>query len=172
MLLDEPTAYLDLPRRVEVLYLLRTLARETGRAVLLSTHDLDLALRCADRVWLMDSEGKLANGAPEDLVLCGAFEAAFQAEGVRFDPASGSFAAPQDDGPRIVVHGDGLPLFWTRRALERAGYSPVEVVSANATSAVEVRQEPGGLRWHLRQQGKEKGFGSLFDLLQALKPVG
>ena len=57
MLLDEPTAYLDLPRRVEIMRLLRQLARTTGRAFLLSTHDLDLALRSADRIWLMGGGG-------------------------------------------------------------------------------------------------------------------
>ncbi|NJM32409.1 MAG: ABC transporter ATP-binding protein [Limnobacter sp.] len=57
MLLDEPTAFLDLPRRVEVLQLLRELAHKSGRAFLLSTHDLDLALHLADRVWLLSSDG-------------------------------------------------------------------------------------------------------------------
>ncbi|MEO0562833.1 MAG: ABC transporter ATP-binding protein, partial [Chloroflexota bacterium] len=70
MLLDEPTAFLDLPRRAEVMGLLRNLAAQTGRAILLSTHDLDLALRTADKLWLM-SEGAVRVGTPEDLVLSG-----------------------------------------------------------------------------------------------------
>jgi iron complex transport system ATP-binding protein len=50
MLLDEITAFLDLPRRVDVMSTLRTLAHESGRALLLSAHDLDVALRTADRI--------------------------------------------------------------------------------------------------------------------------
>lgn len=91
IMLDEPTAFLDLPRRVELMGLLRSLARQTGRAILLSTHDLDLALRSADRLWLLSVEGKMATGAPEDLVLSGAFQETFASEGVAFDQYSGSF---------------------------------------------------------------------------------
>jgi iron complex transport system ATP-binding protein len=52
MVLDEPTAYLDLPSRLETLSLLRDLVSETGVTVLLATHHLDLALEYADRLWL------------------------------------------------------------------------------------------------------------------------
>ena len=51
MILDEPTAFLDLPRRAEIMALLQNLAHTTDKAILLSTHDLDLALRCADRIF-------------------------------------------------------------------------------------------------------------------------
>ena len=57
MVLDEPTAFLDLPRRVEVMSLLHRLSRETGTSVLISTHDLDLALRTADRLWVISENG-------------------------------------------------------------------------------------------------------------------
>ena len=89
MLLDEPTAFLDLPRRVEIMQLLRNLARETNQAILLSTHDLNLALRLADQIWLLNSHGILQVGAPEDLVLSGAFAHTFDSEGVEFDIFSG-----------------------------------------------------------------------------------
>lgn len=60
LVLDEPTAFLDLPRRVELMRLLATLAHEeANRAILLSTHDLELALRYADRLWLMSEAGTL-----------------------------------------------------------------------------------------------------------------
>ncbi|MBC7810485.1 MAG: ABC transporter ATP-binding protein, partial [Burkholderiales bacterium] len=118
MLLDEPTAFLDLPRRVEIMRTLRELARSTGRAILLSTHDLDLALRSADRIWLMPLGGQLQTGAPEDLVLSGAFEAAFRGEGVDFDRATGSFRVSSRNGARVILTGQGLEAVWTARALE------------------------------------------------------
>lgn len=56
VLLDEPTAFLDYPSRVEVMQLLLNIAHEEHKTVLLSTHDLDLALQTADRLWLFEKE--------------------------------------------------------------------------------------------------------------------
>jgi iron complex transport system ATP-binding protein len=125
ILLDEPTAYLDQPRRVEILGLLRQVAHETGAAVLLAIHDLDLALRTADSLWLM-TNGRIVAGAPEDLVLGGAFAQVFAGDDVRFDAERGAFRAPTGQGPRVGVAGQGLAHTWTLRALERAGYQPVD----------------------------------------------
>lgn len=79
--LDEPTAFLDLPRRVEVMHLLRSLAHQTGRALLLSTHDLELALRFADLLWLMGSDGTFVAGTPTELLQRGELLRVFAAEG-------------------------------------------------------------------------------------------
>lgn len=54
ILLDEPTAFLDFPSKVELLQLLRHLAHEEEKTIMLSTHDLELALRLSDKLWLMD----------------------------------------------------------------------------------------------------------------------
>ena len=82
LILDEPTAFLDLPRRVELMRLLVNLAYTTKRAILLSTHDLELALRVADRLWLLPTGGPLLDGMPEELALNGTLAAAFASEGV------------------------------------------------------------------------------------------
>jgi iron complex transport system ATP-binding protein len=124
VLLDEPTAHLDLPNRVALMRLLHSLARQTGKAILLSTHELDLALQAADRVWLLPAGGALHAGTPEDLVLSGAFAAAFVHEGLAFDAATGTFALHAPTGPAVQLVGDGAAAFWTRRALEREGFVP------------------------------------------------
>lgn len=67
--LDEPTAFLDYPSKVEILRLLGRLSRDFGKTIFLSTHDLELALRVADRVWLMSKPGRLQTGSPENLVI-------------------------------------------------------------------------------------------------------
>ena len=137
MILDEPTAYLDLPRRIETLGLLRRLARERGVTVLLSTHHLDLALSHSDRVWLLPQGGPLEMGAPEDVALSGALERTFVSERLVFDPAAGTFrlreeadaaAAPgrADAAARAVaLDGDGLARTWAERALRREGFVAV-----------------------------------------------
>lgn len=65
--LDEPTAFLDFPSKVETMLLLRRISREAGKTVFLSTHDLELALQTADTVWLMDRQQGVAIGTPHDL---------------------------------------------------------------------------------------------------------
>lgn len=77
LVLDEPTAFLDLPRRIEVIRLLYSLARETQRAVLVSTHELDLALRYADRLWLIDEIGQFIQGYPDELKSNGTLKRVF-----------------------------------------------------------------------------------------------
>lgn len=67
ILLDEPTAFLDFPSKVELLQLLRRLAHEEGKTIMLSTHDLELALRLGDRLWLLDQERNLKTGTPRQL---------------------------------------------------------------------------------------------------------
>jgi len=86
LLLDEPTAFLDLTNRAEMMRLLRSLARGGlhGRplGILLSTHELDLGLRTADQIWLLQSGRPLQTGSPAELRERGAFQAAF---GAAFD---------------------------------------------------------------------------------------
>lgn len=122
ILLDEPTAHLDLPNRVEMMRLLHTLARSARKAILLSTHELDLALQTADELWLMHPDGSLLAGLPEDLVLNGAFEATFARSGFSFDRATGTFIIHQPiDNAQIYLEGPEGPLFWAKRALQREG---------------------------------------------------
>ena len=125
LLLDEITAFLDLPSRVRVLSLLRRLARERLCGVVLSSHDLDLSLRLADRIWLMPGGGALRVGAPEDLALGDAFANVFDTDEIRFDRESATFALEPPDGARVAVHGEGSSAEWTKRALVRGGYVPV-----------------------------------------------
>ncbi len=93
LLLDEPTAFLDAPSRVAVTGLLHRLARERGIVVVLCTHDVELALRTADRVWLLDRSGGVRDGPPGTLVTEGAIGRAFDSDELRFDPGLGTFVA-------------------------------------------------------------------------------
>lgn len=77
ILLDEPTAHLDLPNRILVLKLLRDLAHEQNKSILLSTHELEMALKLSDRVLLMGKNG-IRLDTPEGLRNSGAFEQAFE----------------------------------------------------------------------------------------------
>lgn len=84
MILDEITAFLDLPGRVEVMSMLRKLARKRGMAVLLSSHDLELSLELADKIWLLNGKGALEQGHAQELIRSGSLGSAFDTAEVRF----------------------------------------------------------------------------------------
>ena len=72
ILLDEPTAFLDVTSRIETMVLLHKLAVKQQKAILLSTHDLDLAIQLGDCLWLQEKSRPMACGTPEDLIMGGA----------------------------------------------------------------------------------------------------
>ncbi len=168
MILDEPTAFLDLPRRVEMMRLLRDLAHTTDRSILLSTHDLDLALRSADMLWLLDASGTLYAGAPEDLVLRGAFATTFHREGVRFDTHAGTFQVNPDRSEHVLLRGAGLAATWTARALERAGFAVVYPPDA-APVCVAVNAHTDQFVWHVTRSGQTHTLTSLYELVALLR---
>lgn len=166
MLLDEPTAFLDVQRRVEITGLLRRLAHETGLAVLLSTHDLELALRTADTVWLVTDERKLSSGAPEDLALAGAFDTVFRSPDVRFDPDLGVFKLRQPAGPGAFVNGSGPAALWASRALERVGCS---LVSRSDQAEIIITAHPNGSRWDVQRHGRTQVASTLSELAKSVE---
>ena len=66
IMLDEPTAYLDYPSKVGLMQMLKKVAATEGKAVIVSTHDLDIALRISDKIWLMN-DGRLISGTVAEL---------------------------------------------------------------------------------------------------------
>ena len=84
--LDEPTAFLDYPSKVEVLQLLRLVSRQAGKTIFLSTHDVELALQLADTIWLMTREAGMTIGTPRQLAQQGALGIFIEREGIAFDP--------------------------------------------------------------------------------------
>lgn len=125
IILDEPTAHLDLPNRVEIMLLLHKLAHKTGKAVLLSTHELDMALQAADRIWLITTASGVECGVPEDLVFNGNFDRAFRSNAYYFNTTNGNFSMNYPLTKKVWVTGDKTRIYWTLRALARAGYMVV-----------------------------------------------
>lgn len=168
ILLDEPTAYLDLPRRVEMMSVLRGLARRHGRAVLLSTHDLDLALRNADYIWLLPQEGPLVCGTPEDLVLNGAFARTFSSTTLLFNTFDGSFQTQEQPLGTVALFGDGVAARWTERALARVGIR-IESTADSVTTQIRVTEEKGLPIWRIVDRDVETVYHSIDELLQGIR---
>ncbi|SDU78274.1 ABC transporter ATP-binding protein [Jiangella alkaliphila] len=168
LVLDEPTAFLDLTRRVELMVLLRRLADETGLAVLMSMHDLELAMRTADEIWLVHPGGRFQAGAPEDLGADGSIASAYAGDDIRFDHAAGTFVTDEQRGGLPVrVDGDDVAVLWACRAAARAGLT----VTPSAPHRVAVESGPS-VGWTLTGPGGAtstgSGFAALVDRLKDL----
>lgn len=121
IILDEPTAFLDLPARVEIMQLLRNIANHSDKSILMSTHDLDLALQLSDRLWLLHPQGPIITGSPEDLLLKNSFQSMFQHKGIVFDNKTGLFHVNHKQHSTLAVKGHGFEYVLLRRAFSRKG---------------------------------------------------
>jgi len=88
ILLDEPTAFLDINSRIEMMYLLKELASKEQKSILLSTHDIETAIRLGDRFWLMDKNLPFTSGTPEDLIINDVLSQYF--DKIQFDKQTGT----------------------------------------------------------------------------------
>ncbi len=121
ILLDEPTAFLDFPSKVEIMQLLHQLSRKTNKTIFLSTHDLELALQIADKIWLMDKQKGIQIGTPEDLSLNGSLSNFFARKGILFDQDTGLFRVENEFNQQIKLLGHGQKYAMVRKALSRNG---------------------------------------------------
>lgn len=161
IILDEPTAYLDVSNKYEIFHLLQSLAFEKKKTVVLSTHDLNIALREVDKLWLITPQANY-QGAPEDAVLNGWLNQLFLNEHVGFDEQEGEFFFKKDFRAKVKVEGQGLPLTWTLRALNRKGYQIV----MEAVPDFRVVVEKNG--WKVVLKDDTKQFQSIYQLLAYL----
>ena len=119
--LDEPTAFLDFPSKVEVMQLLHNLTHTLQKTVFMSTHDLELALQISDKIWLMDRANGIAIGTPEDLSLEGKLSSFFSRKGITYDTETGFFRIDTDYRRKIHLQGHGSRYAMVRKALQRNG---------------------------------------------------
>lgn len=138
--LDEPTAFLDFPSKVEMMQLLHHLSRRTDKTIFLSTHDLELALQIADKIWLMDKANGVTIGTPEDLSLNGSLSHFFARKGIVFDLETGLFRVDNEYSSQIRLVGHGQKYAMVRKALQRNG------ILANRNIESDIFIETGDLK--------------------------
>ena len=168
MLLDEPTAFLDLPRRVELMSILRNLAHREQMGLLLSTHDLDLALRFADRLWMITTDGQLIQGYPEELAMSGEFARIFANENLDWDAERGSFRAHPNPCLKAKIQGDGIHALWTRRALERLGFGIAKSDEKSALS-IQVFDTDDHTAWAVARNGNQATHTTIGQLIDWIR---
>lgn len=96
LFLDEPTAFLDYPSKVEIMLLLRRLCYERSMTIFLSTHDLELALQIADNIWLMTDRG-LKIGTPQGLSADGSLSDYFVRPGIEYNAQTMQFKVLKEE---------------------------------------------------------------------------
>lgn len=134
IILDEPTAFLDVASRIDTMQLLSRLAYTTGKAILLSTHDVSQTLLLADEIWVMTGDRNLICGVTEDVVLSGAMQSIFASEKVHFNMLKGDYEVDVPVRGVVALNCANAELdFWLRNALCRNGVA----VSASSTLSVE-----------------------------------
>jgi iron complex transport system ATP-binding protein len=122
VILDEPTAFLDIESRIEIMSLLRYLTVNQEKTILLSTHDIDIALLLADRLWLLSNEKGLISGVTEDIVVSGAMDSFFKGENIIFNRESGSFLPKRQSSKKVFIQAEGYLFHWTKNIFERHGF--------------------------------------------------
>jgi iron complex transport system ATP-binding protein len=164
MLLDEPTAHLDIPNRVEIMLLLRKLTRKNHQSVLVSTHDLELALQLADEIWLLDRETSILCTTPEEAMKSGVLNNAFGSESVEFHPEFERFVIKSKPNARLFVSGEGMNYKMTIHALERIGFA---VGEDEKDMNIHVEEQ----HWEVRYGKASSRFENLGDLIRHLRII-
>ncbi len=166
IVLDEPTAFLDLPNKYEIIHLLNKLSKEENKTIIFSTHDLNIAIQEADKIWLM-LDDKVVEGAPEDLILDETFNKIFEKSNLRFDKIKGDFKMQKKHHCKIGLIGEGPHYTWTKKALERLNF----YVEKGNDSIQYVKIEKGNnfCKWTLLSDELKHKFNSIYDLSIHLK---
>jgi len=160
MVMDEPTAFLDIGSKYEILHLMRLLSQKNEKTIIFSTHDLHMAISQADKIWLI-VENQLIEGAPEDLMIKGSFDHLFDPSPVQFNSEEGIFTFINEERGGIYLEGKGIKRIWTEKAINRAGFS----VTINKTNPFIILPEGENTRWQLSANNIIHEFSSIYELI-------
>jgi iron complex transport system ATP-binding protein len=158
LILDEPTAHLDLINRFEIMHLLRSIAQEEGKAVLVVTHDLDIAIETADEFWLMQCGLPLECAAPEDLIISGKINLLLPSGSLKFNPVTGKI---QDSIPYDfpMIQGDEMLSNWLKLIIKKNS-----LVFADDLQVISVSNHPFLIK--LKREEKDQVFNSFKTFLE------
>lgn len=166
IVLDEPTAFLDLPNKYEIVHLLHRLAKEKGKTVIFSTHDLTIAVQEADRLWLM-LENSIFQGAPEDLILSGSFGRLFDKSNLRFSIEKGEFRIARESSLNVSLEGPETEVYWTKNALGRSGFGITE--KKDAEIKIKIEHDRHQMKWIVIARSQRQVFTSVYELCTYLE---
>jgi iron complex transport system ATP-binding protein len=168
IILDEPTSFLDLPAKYDLINLLHKLTTN-GRLIIYSSHDLNISLKFSDRLWIID-EGKIFDGSPEDMILNNTFARIFESDKISFNSTIGDFELKRKlDKEVILVGDDRIYLYWTMQALTRNGYH----ISDSGTDfpVIRIKKENDRIIWILQKEEQNLLCESIYEMLNMLDGI-
>ena len=167
MIMDEPTAFLDVRSRYEIIHLLHHLSRSKGKTIIFSTHDFQTAISESDKIWLALKD-VFTEGAPEDLILNGSFDTLFDTSEVKFSQRDASFIFKKEMRGTAFVKGEGIDKYWTEKAVNRAGF---EITSDSPGITIEIQTTVNKKMWILKSDKSVVSFDSVYQLINRLNTI-
>jgi iron complex transport system ATP-binding protein len=165
MILDEPTAFLDIRNKYEIIHLLNGLASESGKIIIYSTHDLNIAMSLSDKIWYIKNNS-LCDGAPEDLALNRDLDHIFEGSEIKLNPDNGEFVIDYAKKKGIKIDIERDLIFWVQKALHRKGYHE------DTCSDVFIRGlNKDGLKFFVTYQDNEIVLNSVYQLIKYLDSI-
>lgn len=166
IVLDEPTAYLDLQNKYEIVHLLADLAHQEGKTIIFSTHDLNIALSEADKIWLLETE-KATQAAPEDFLFNKQLTPLL-GNNLIFDPITLSVRRHQNYTQNVSIISNNKTLeTFTTRALNRIGLR----ITQNSQLIIKVISENDKTAWQVELKGIYHTFYSIYELCKMIKKI-
>lgn len=148
IILDEPTAFLDVASRIETMQLLHSLALNQNKAILLSSHDISQSLVLAHRLWLLRNDRTMIDGMTEELIMKGELEHLFANREIIFDYNIGDFLAKPTIIHQVSLHCENNTLkHWLSNALLRNNIGIAEnkeiIISATDINTIKISYQKG-----------------------------
>ena len=168
IILDEPTAHLDIVNKIIILKLLKDLASNTGKSILMATHELELSLQVADLIWMAHSKDRMVTGTPEDLIINGSFNKMIDHDAIHFDDLHGRFRIKNRTDKLCYLTGEKSAIFLTKNALQRKGWT---VSKERSDINIIISKDKSEFIWLVKKNNIEKKACSILEMLKILNNI-
>ena len=166
ILLDEPTAFLDIPNKFELFRMLRKQTNLFEKSIIFSTHDIELALEFSDKIWIIEDKN-LMELTPENFILGGKINTFFRQNNLHFHPEHWNFSYDEIFKRNVFLEGDKALFLLTKNALKRKGIGVTE--NKNTDLCVSIEKNKNEFHWVLSKENCKFVFNSIPELIQTLK---
>ncbi|MBK26633.1 MAG: iron ABC transporter ATP-binding protein [Halobacteriovorax sp.] len=159
IILDEPTTFLDISNKMELMAILDRISKARNKALLFSSHDWELALEMCPKVWLIDSTNSVISGTPEEFLYTGVIQKLFMHERFYLNNNNGRFCELKERTQKLKFKCDNSVVTeWVDHALSKIGYKIESEADLSVVFYENKFKVEGGAE-----------FQSLSDLLDYLK---
>jgi len=166
ILLDEPTAFLDLSNKYQLIKLLHNLCKEKNKLIIFSSHDLNIILKLVDKIWLIDNK-QIVWGAPEDIILNNYLSNIFKNKDLNFNYSKMDFDFEfLKQKPINVINKTNSKIHYdlTIKALERINF----YFDENSVLKIIISNENKIFEWTFENQEINLKFDNIYNLINSL----